>query len=181
MRRLNDLPMDGCLVRVLQSQAQYLLESGPSSGLGLGVHPESIPMHTFAKYLFAALLPHDPDLAYSIGLRAMRLPILEEHDESEEGSRHGNHGGGGGGGGGGLGMVLGRYPRWFTLGHLETQQGALASDMLNAAKNDVLRLRTVLDAAQRHVHSASHLFRLAQDAFRCAVQTDTPRCPMLLN
>lgn len=29
-------------------------------------------MHTFAKYLFTALLPHDTDLAYKIGLRAMR-------------------------------------------------------------------------------------------------------------
>lgn len=30
-------------------------------------------MHTFAKYLFSALLPHDADLAYKLALRAMRL------------------------------------------------------------------------------------------------------------
>lgn len=29
-------------------------------------------MHTFAKYLFSALLPYDTDLAYKIALRAMR-------------------------------------------------------------------------------------------------------------
>jgi hypothetical protein len=29
-------------------------------------------MHTFAKYLFSALLPHDPDLSYKLALRAMR-------------------------------------------------------------------------------------------------------------
>lgn len=29
-------------------------------------------MHTCARYLFTALLPHDPDLAYRLALRAMR-------------------------------------------------------------------------------------------------------------
>lgn len=29
-------------------------------------------MHTFAKYLFSALLPHDADLAYKLALKAMR-------------------------------------------------------------------------------------------------------------
>lgn len=29
-------------------------------------------MHTFAKYLFTSLLPHDAELAYKIALRAMR-------------------------------------------------------------------------------------------------------------
>lgn len=48
------------------------VSGGPTSGLGIGIHPESIPMHTFAKYLFSALLPYDAELAYSIGLRAMR-------------------------------------------------------------------------------------------------------------
>ncbi len=45
---------------------------GPFSGLGEVIHRESVPMHTFAKYLFTALLPHDTDLAYKLGLRAMR-------------------------------------------------------------------------------------------------------------
>jgi len=30
--------------------------------------------------------------------------------------------------------MLNRYPRWFTLGHIETQQCTLASTMLSAAK-----------------------------------------------
>ena len=29
-------------------------------------------MHTYAKYLFTALLPHDADLSYKLALRAMR-------------------------------------------------------------------------------------------------------------
>ena len=29
-------------------------------------------MHTYARFLFSGLLPYDPDLAYKVGLRAMR-------------------------------------------------------------------------------------------------------------
>lgn len=46
--------------------------AGPYSGLGEIIHRESVPMHTFAKYLFTCLLPHDAELAYKIALRAMR-------------------------------------------------------------------------------------------------------------
>lgn len=49
-----------------------LFSAGSQSGLGIGIHPESYPMHTFAKFLFNSLLPHDQDLAYRVGLRAMR-------------------------------------------------------------------------------------------------------------
>jgi hypothetical protein len=45
---------------------------GPSSGLGVGIHPESYPMHMFARYLFSSLLNYDSDLAYEVGMRAMR-------------------------------------------------------------------------------------------------------------
>lgn len=34
----------------------------------------------------------------------------------------------------GISIVPSRYPRWFTLGHLESQQCELASTMLTAAK-----------------------------------------------
>lgn len=53
-----------------------LCAGGPFSGLGEVIHRESVPMHTFAKYLFTALLPHDTDLAYKMGLRAMRQDSL---------------------------------------------------------------------------------------------------------
>lgn len=33
-------------------------------------------MHTFTRYLFTSLLPHDAELAYKIALRAMRLGSL---------------------------------------------------------------------------------------------------------
>lgn len=52
-----------------------LVTAGPFSGLGEVIHRESVPMHTFAKYLFSALLPHDADLAYKVALRAMRSDL----------------------------------------------------------------------------------------------------------
>ena len=55
--------------------ALLYFSGGPSSGLGLDIHPESVPMHTFAKYLFSSLLPYDPDLAFRVGLRAMRCVL----------------------------------------------------------------------------------------------------------
>ncbi|KAG8231223.1 hypothetical protein J437_LFUL005897 [Ladona fulva] len=161
------------LAGVLCRQAVALLESGPTSGLGQYVHPESVPMHTFARYLFLALLPHHQDLAYRVGLRAIRLPILEEHDD-----RMGEDGGVGGGVGGGAGgaeavssLVLrsNHYPRWFTLGHIETQQCALASTMLNATKEFRFCMNRL-----RHK-------QLAQDAFRFATPENGPRQPMLLS
>ena len=44
-----------------------------------------------------------------------------------------------------------------------------------------MRLRTVLEAAQRHIHSSSQLFKLAQDAFKIATPTDGPKHMAALN
>ena len=79
---------DANMTYMLRHQANLLLEMGPSSGLGLGIHPESIPMQTFAKFMFAALLPVDPTLAYKVGLRALRLPILEHNSVVAPGGDH---------------------------------------------------------------------------------------------
>ncbi|KAB0397922.1 hypothetical protein E2I00_014544, partial [Balaenoptera physalus] len=114
-------------------------------GLGFGevLFRESVPMHACARYLFTALLPHDPDLAYRLALRAMRLPILETAFPA--GEPHGNP----------LdSIVSNRFPRWFILGHLETRQCELASAMLTAAKG---RLQDC-HAGQRTTghHTAGH-------------------------
>ncbi|TFK01332.1 tetraspanin-15-like [Platysternon megacephalum] len=71
---LDEMEPDERLVQVLRKQAALLLEGGPFSGFGEVVFRESVPMHTFARYLFSALLPHDADLAYRLALRAMRYP-----------------------------------------------------------------------------------------------------------
>nr|XP_015210633.1 PREDICTED: zinc finger SWIM domain-containing protein 5 [Lepisosteus oculatus] len=169
--RLQELELDEVLVQTLRKQSILLLEGGPFSGLGEVIHRESVPMHTFAKYLFSALLPHDTDLAYKLALRAMRLPVLESTAPSGDVS-HPHHG---------ISIVPSRYPRWFTLGHLESQQCELASTMLTAAKGDMLRLRTVLEAIQKNIHSSSLIFKLAQDAFKIATPADSPPDITLLN
>ncbi|OPJ87100.1 hypothetical protein AV530_015463 [Patagioenas fasciata monilis] len=70
-------------------------------------------------------------------------------------------------------VVPNRYPRWFTLSHIESQQCELASTMLTAAKGDVHRLETVLESIQKNIHSSSHIFKLAQDAFKIATLMDS--------
>lgn len=87
-------------------------------------------MHTFARFLFLSLLNYYPDLAYEVGLRAMRLPLLEEHEDSDDPM----------GGNASSSLMMSRSPRWFTLGHIETQQCALSSTMLSAAKGKVKSL-----------------------------------------
>ena len=57
----------------------------------------------------------------------VRLPVLESSAGSGD-VGHPHHG---------ISIVPSRYPRWFTLGHLESQQCELASTMLTAAKGTV--------------------------------------------
>ncbi|KAG9329691.1 hypothetical protein JZ751_030056 [Albula glossodonta] len=122
--RLQELPLDHVLLKIFRKQAVLLLEGGPYSALGEIVHRETVPMHTFVKYLFSTLLPHDADLAYRIALRAMRLPVLESGATASDLSRPHHL----------VSVVHNRYPRWFTLSHIESQQCELASTMLTAAK-----------------------------------------------
>ncbi|XP_030638611.1 zinc finger SWIM domain-containing protein 6-like [Chanos chanos] len=160
--KLQELQLNDTLVQIFRKQAQLLLEGGPYSGLGEIVYRESVPMHTFARYLFTCLLPHDADLAYKVALRAMRLPVLESMATSGDLS-HSHHI---------VSVVTNRYPRWFTLSHVESQQCELASTMLTAAKGDGGRLETVLQSIQKSIHSSSHIFKLAQDAFKIATLMD---------
>ncbi|XP_040833675.1 zinc finger SWIM domain-containing protein 5 isoform X3 [Ochotona curzoniae] len=171
LSQLQELQLDDELVQTLRKQCILLLEGGPFSGLGEVIHRESVPMHTFAKYLFSALLPHDPDLSYKLALRAMRLPVLENSAAAGDTSHPHQM----------VSVVPSRYPRWFTLGHLESQQCELASTMLTAAKGDTLRLRTILEAIQKHIHSSSLIFKLAQDAFKIATPADSSTDSTLLN
>lgn len=73
-----------------------------------------------------------------------------------------------------------QFFRWWTLGHLETQQSTLSSTMLSAAKGDPIRLSAVLESARRNIHSSSHLFKLAQDAFKFATPETDHRSRTLL-
>ncbi|XP_046717014.1 zinc finger SWIM domain-containing protein 6 isoform X1 [Silurus meridionalis] len=161
--KLQEVELDDMLVKIFRKQAVLLLESGPYSGLGEIICRESVPMHTFAKYLFTSLLPHDAELAYKIALRAMRLPVMEAVAPSGDISRPHNI----------VSVVPNRYARWFTISHIESQQCELASTMLTAAKGDARRLETVLESIQKNIHSSSHIFKLAQDAFKIATLMDS--------
>ncbi|KAM7416060.1 hypothetical protein PAMA_018230 [Pampus argenteus] len=163
LAKLQEVELDDSLVKIFRKQAVFLLEAGPYAGLGEIVHRESVPMHTFARYLFTSLLPHDAELAYKIALRAMRLPVLESTASSGDLSRPHHI----------VSVVPNRYPRWFTLSHIESQQCELASTMLTAAKGDSRRLETVLESIQKNIHSSSHIFKLAQDAFKIATLMDS--------
>ncbi|GLD51784.1 zinc finger SWIM domain-containing protein 6 [Lates japonicus] len=163
LAKLQEVDLDDSLVKIFRKQAVILLEAGPYSGLGELLYRESVPMHTFAKYLFTSLLPHDAELAYKIALRAMRLPVLESTAPSGDLSRPHHI----------VSVVPNRYPRWFTLSHIETQQCELASTMLTAAKGDARKLQTVLESIQKNIHSSSHIFKLAQDAFKIATLMDS--------
>ncbi|CAG10890.1 unnamed protein product [Tetraodon nigroviridis] len=163
LAKLQEVELDDSLVKIFRKQAVFLLEAGPYSGLGEIIHRESVPMHTFARYLFTSLLPHDAELAYKIALRAMRLPVLESTASSGDLSRPHHI----------VSVVPNRYPRWFTLSHIESQQCELASTMLTAAKGDSRRLETVLESIQKNIHSSSHIFKLAQDAFKIATLMDS--------
>ncbi|XP_055227882.1 zinc finger SWIM domain-containing protein 4 isoform X2 [Gorilla gorilla gorilla] len=166
---LEEVELDERLVQVLRKQAGLLLEGGPFSGFGEVLFRESVPMHTCARYLFTALLPHDPDLAYRLALRAMRLPVLETAFPA--GEPHPSP----------LDSIMSnRFPRWFILGHLETRQCELASTMLTAAKGDLKWLHTVLGSIQQNIHSPALLFKLAQDACKTATPVSAPPDTTLL-
>ncbi|XP_050401843.2 zinc finger SWIM domain-containing protein 5 [Patella vulgata] len=165
LSKIQNISPDPRILAVITKQANLLLEGGPQSGFGSGIHHESYPMHTFARYLFTTLLVHDTDLAFKIGTRAMRLPVLENTEELNNDEGANNIGS----------AILSRFPRWFVLSRVESQQCELASTLLAAAKGDITRLRKVLECAQRHIHSSSQLFKLAQDAFKIATPSDGPK------
>ncbi|GAB1609147.1 finger SWIM domain-containing 5-like [Argonauta hians] len=167
--KLQEIELDTTLVAILRKQAVLLLEGGPTSGLGFEVHTESYPMHTFAQYLFLNLINYDHGLAFRVGLRAMRLPILEHEDEDLDVVNNIAP------------VVLHRIPRWFVLGHIEAQQCQLASTLLAHAKSDHRQLRTVLESAEMHIHSSSQLFKLAQEAFKIATPVDSHKHVHVLN
>lgn len=151
--QLNLLNFDNVLYPVLKTQTELLLKSGPFSSLGLGVQKNCIPMHTFGRFLFSNLMQKDLHLAFELGLRAMRFLALDDFpgDIADEEI-----------------PLVGptRSTRLYTLGHLQSQQCELASRLLHAAKDSSERLPAILQASQLHVHSATQLFRLAQDAFK---------------
>lgn len=166
--RLRNVDLDQLLVEVIKNLSLQMMDGGPTSGFGESIHTESVPMHTLARFLFASLLNQHPDLAFKIGLRAMRFAIFENLSSGSNNSADGPS------------SPSSPYARWWTLGHLESQQCSLSSTMLSASKGDKVRLAAVLENARHNIHSSTHLFKLAQDAFRFATPENGPRSHTLL-
>lgn len=163
--RLRNIDLDQHLVEVIRSISTQMMDGGPMSGFGESIHPESVPMHTLARFLFGSLLNQYPDLAFRIGLRAMRFPIFENANPSSLD---------------GPSSPTSPYSRWWTLGALEGQQCSLSSTMLSASKGDKIRLSAVLENARRNIHSSTHLYKLAQDAHKFATPENGSRSHTLL-
>lgn len=79
--------------------------------------------------LFVGIIQNKPLNTLDYSNWHFRLPVMEEHEDSDD-PVNGNV----------SSLVLSRYPRWFTIGHIETQQCALASTMLSAAKGTYINL-----------------------------------------
>lgn len=78
LRKLLDIKLDGKLVDVLKDQARLLLKYGLlSDRVQVDSHYKNVPSDIaqvpgLARYMFGALLPHDPSLAYEIGLKSLK-------------------------------------------------------------------------------------------------------------
>uniref|UniRef100_F6S4B2 SWIM-type domain-containing protein n=1 Tax=Ciona intestinalis TaxID=7719 RepID=F6S4B2_CIOIN len=158
IEQLERLTLDDELVQVLREVTTLLMEGGPGSGLGKRVHRESVPIHSFANYLFKALLPYDRKLVFRMGLQAMRMTVLDDLEEPQDVSHEQPP------------LVLPfTYPAtWSVIGDLEARQYQLASTLLQTAKGEVMLLRLVVESVQRHMRNGSHVFQLSHDAFKCA-------------
>ncbi len=69
---------------------------------------------------------------------SVRLPVLESTASSGDLSRPHHI----------VSVVPNRYPRWFTLSHIESQQCELASTMLTAAKGADMFTKHMLHSAK---------------------------------
>ncbi|XP_069051744.1 zinc finger SWIM domain-containing protein 4-like [Lepisosteus oculatus] len=155
--RLVQIPLTDPVIATLRRESAALLEGGVLSALGEVVPQDTVPMHSLARYLLGALVPHDPELAFRVALRAMRMPMLESPLASGDPLLSPSH-----------------VPGWFVLGHLETRQCELAASLLTTAKGDEARLRVVLDSILQHVHSALLLHKLARDAATVGAPPEAP-------
>nr|XP_015204423.1 PREDICTED: zinc finger SWIM domain-containing protein 5-like [Lepisosteus oculatus] len=70
--RLVQIPLTDPVIATLRRESAALLEGGVLSALGEVVPQDTVPMHSLARYLLGALVPHDPELAFRVALRAMR-------------------------------------------------------------------------------------------------------------
>ena len=139
--QLTMLKQDNRTLNTIHEQACKILELKSSGGGGLCVDKNSIPLQTFARYLFNILIHEDRELAFQIGMSALQSDFVRNESSSET--------------------------KWHTFGHLEAQQCELAACMIKSCKGDKNKLQSLLVLIKKYIHNASYLFRLAQDTLKC--------------
>lgn len=149
--QLTMLKHDSCTLNAIHEQASKILEMKSSGGSGLCVDKNSVPLQTFARYLFNVLIHENRELAFQIGMSALQSEFVRNESDT----------------------------KWF--GHLEAQQCELAACMIKSCKDDKDKLESVLLLIKKHIHNASYLFRLAQDTLQLKCDDDRDVCESALD
>ena len=71
--QLTMLKHDNCTLNTIHEQASKILEMKSSGGSGLCVDKNSVPLQTFARYLFNVLMHENRELAFQIGMSALQV------------------------------------------------------------------------------------------------------------
>uniref|UniRef100_A0A914WWL1 Uncharacterized protein n=1 Tax=Plectus sambesii TaxID=2011161 RepID=A0A914WWL1_9BILA len=148
--KIKALTLDDNLMTVVTRQAHLLLTANWSGLTGLLTQPA--PVHTVACHLFESLLEKSAELAYQVGLTAMRAPVVDGQDRDD-------------------GAFIISHPiAWnaISFNHCEHQQSELARSMLLASKDDVNRLRQVLETVHGYMRSSLLVYRLAHEIHQAA-------------
>ncbi|XP_039247425.2 zinc finger SWIM domain-containing protein 4-like [Styela clava] len=176
INHLNNLELDDEMITVLKNVCQTLVEGGPTSGLGLPLHRESVPLHSFAKYLFQSILPYDRKLAFRVGIRAMKTPVYHRHEPNFYPDLH-SHVVAPGHEHSAIGSTFPEQrayhrpqpgTRWHIMDKLEANQCSLASILIQTAKGEVLLLGEVVESVQKYICNPTHIFQLSHDAYKAA-------------
>lgn len=144
IRKLESIDTDDpLLIDILKHQATLLLGGGPFQNSCCGIPTDSAPLHTYARYLFDSLVVHCPQLAYKVGVYALKMPLLLDENNENFGAAR-------------------TSPRTINYSHLQSEQLALAQTMLSKAKDEVSCLRKVYRASVKNIRNPASLLRLSK-------------------
>lgn len=155
---------DPNLLEIVKNQAALLLQGAPFHNSSCGVSTDSAPLHTFAKYLFDTLVGHYPQLAYKVGVYALKMPLLPDDNIENVGAAR-------------------TSPRPMNFNHLQSEQLALAQAMLSKAKDEVQQggfLRKVYRASVKNIRNPASLLKLSKHVMKEAKPNGTTLYPALL-
>ena len=155
---------DPLLIDILKHQTTLLLEGGPFQGSCCGVPTDSAPLHTFARYLFESLVTHYPQLAYKVGVYALKLPLTTDENGENLGAAR-------------------TAPRSINFNHLQSEQLALSQAMLSRAKDESQQggfLRKVYRASVKNIRNPSSLLKLSKHVLKEAKPNGATMYPALL-